>query len=129
MAKTIHTVLYDDVLDGSKIVTMDNCVCQLYDIKRDYDATKINVVSLTGIPYMQTPGQAVHRRITNVYCDTYEKRDALDNASNEGALVVIDWGGQIFRGYIEDKKISWRLDRNECGVARFTMVVKEVVDE
>ncbi len=38
MAKTIHTVLYDDVLDGSKIITMDNCVCQLYDIKRDYDA-------------------------------------------------------------------------------------------
>lgn len=37
MAKTIHTVLYDDVLDGSRIVTMDNCVCQLYDIKRDYD--------------------------------------------------------------------------------------------
>ena len=37
MAKTIHTILYDDVLDGSKIVTMDNCVCQLIDIKRDYD--------------------------------------------------------------------------------------------
>ena len=38
MAKTIHTVLYDNELDGSKIVTMDNCVCQLYDIKRDYDS-------------------------------------------------------------------------------------------
>lgn len=38
MAKTIHTILYDDVLDGSRIVTMDNCVCQLYDIKRDYDS-------------------------------------------------------------------------------------------
>jgi hypothetical protein len=38
MAKTIHTILYDDSLDGSRIVTMDNCVCQLYDIKRDYDA-------------------------------------------------------------------------------------------
>lgn len=38
MAKTIHTILYDDVLDGSKIVTMDNCVCQLYDIKRDYES-------------------------------------------------------------------------------------------
>lgn len=37
MAKTIHTILYDDVLEGSRIVTMDNCVCQLYDIKRDYD--------------------------------------------------------------------------------------------
>ncbi len=38
MAKTIHTILYDDTLDGSKIVTMDNCVCQLYDIKRNYDS-------------------------------------------------------------------------------------------
>lgn len=38
MAKTIHTILYDDVLDGSRIVTMDNCVCQLYDIKRDYES-------------------------------------------------------------------------------------------
>lgn len=39
MAKTIHTILYDDddVLDGSKIITMDNCVCQLFDIKRDCD--------------------------------------------------------------------------------------------
>jgi hypothetical protein len=38
MAKTIHTILYDDVLDGSKIITMDNCVCQLLDIRRDYDS-------------------------------------------------------------------------------------------
>ena len=38
MAKTIHTILYDDVLDGSKIITMDNCVCQLFDIRREYDS-------------------------------------------------------------------------------------------
>ena len=38
MAKTIHTMLYDDELDGSRIITMDNCVCQLFDIKRSYDA-------------------------------------------------------------------------------------------
>ncbi len=36
MAKTIQTILYDDVLDGSKIVTMDNCVCQLSVIRRGY---------------------------------------------------------------------------------------------
>ena len=42
MAKTIHTILYDDTLDGSKIVTMDNCVCQLYDIKRNYDSIRRN---------------------------------------------------------------------------------------
>lgn len=107
----------------------NNILGTVIGFKRDYDATKINVVSLTGIPYTQTPGQAVHRRITNVYCDTYEKRDALDNASNEGALVVIDWGGQIFRGYIEDKKITWKEWRDGHGVCRFTFVVKEVVDE
>ena len=38
MAKTIYTVLYDDVLEGSKGITMDNCVCQLFDIKRNYDS-------------------------------------------------------------------------------------------
>ena len=36
MPKTIHTILYDDVLDGSKIIEMDNCVCQLSVIKRGY---------------------------------------------------------------------------------------------
>lgn len=36
MAKTIHTILYDDVLDGSRIIEIDNCVCQLSVIKRGY---------------------------------------------------------------------------------------------
>lgn len=36
MAKTIHTILYDDVLDGSKIIEIDNCVCQLSVIRRGY---------------------------------------------------------------------------------------------
>lgn len=43
MAKTIHTILYDDVLEGSKNVTMDNCVCQLYDIKRDYEFIEVKL--------------------------------------------------------------------------------------
>lgn len=48
MAKTIHTILYDDVLEGSKNVTMDNCVCLLYDIKRGYDSIfKNNKVNLS----------------------------------------------------------------------------------
>ena len=36
MAKTIHTILYDDVLDGSRIIEIDNCVCQLSVIRRGY---------------------------------------------------------------------------------------------
>lgn len=97
--------------------------------KRDYESNKINVVSLTGIPYTQTPGLAVHRRITNIYCDTYEKRDAMDNACNDGALMIVDWKGQIFRGYIEDRRIVWKEWRDGHGVGRFTLIVKEVVDE
>lgn len=37
MAKIISTILYNDTVDGTKLVTMDNCVCQLYSITRDDD--------------------------------------------------------------------------------------------
>ena len=96
---------------------------------RQYESVKINTVSLEGIPYMQTPGVAIHKRLTNVFCDTYEKRDAMDTANNEGALMIIEWNGQTFRGFIEDKRINWKEWRDGHGVGRFTFVVKEVVDE
>ena len=35
MAKTIYTYLYNDDLNGSRIVSMDNCFCKLYKIQRD----------------------------------------------------------------------------------------------
>lgn len=34
MAKTIYTYLYNDDLNGSRIITMDNCFCKLYSIRR-----------------------------------------------------------------------------------------------
>lgn len=34
MAKTIYTYLHRDDLSGSRIVTMDNCFCRLYNIQR-----------------------------------------------------------------------------------------------
>lgn len=39
MAKTIHTILLNDTIAGSRIVSMDNCVCQLYIITRGDDHT------------------------------------------------------------------------------------------
>lgn len=39
MAKTIHTILLNDSIVGSRIVSMDNCVCQLYIINRGDDQT------------------------------------------------------------------------------------------
>lgn len=35
MATTIYTYLHSDDLNGSRIVSMDDCMCKLYNIKRD----------------------------------------------------------------------------------------------
>ena len=35
MATTIYTYLHKDDLNGSRIVSMDDCMCKLYNIKRD----------------------------------------------------------------------------------------------
>lgn len=35
MATTIYTYLHNDDLNGSRIVSMDDCMCKLYNVKRD----------------------------------------------------------------------------------------------
>ena len=35
MATTIYTYLHNDDLNGSRIVSMDDCMCKLYNIKRE----------------------------------------------------------------------------------------------
>ena len=35
MATTIYTYLHNGDLNGSRIVSMDDCMCKLYNIKRD----------------------------------------------------------------------------------------------
>lgn len=35
MARTIYTYLHNDDLNGSRYISMDDCMCELYDIKRD----------------------------------------------------------------------------------------------
>ena len=35
MARTIYTYLHNDDLNGSRIIFMDDCMCELYNIKRD----------------------------------------------------------------------------------------------
>jgi hypothetical protein len=37
MATTIYTYLHNDDLNGSRIVSMDDCMCKLYDIKIQED--------------------------------------------------------------------------------------------
>ena len=35
MATTIYTYLHNDDLNGSRIVSMDDCMCKFYNIKRN----------------------------------------------------------------------------------------------
>lgn len=83
MAKTIHTILYDDVLDGSKIVTMDNCVCQLYDIKRDYDALIRDVKEDLSKPALYILLNRENRKAYIGETDDFQQRIASHSAKKD----------------------------------------------
>lgn len=94
---------------------------------KKYTSQKITNIALDGTPYVQTTGTATDKRTVSVYCATKELRDAVDEASNEGALLIISgWKGQDIKGYVE-KDVTWKEWRDEHGVGQFTLMVKEVV--
>jgi hypothetical protein len=94
--------------------------------KKNPQPQKITVIALDGTPYMQNTGTATDKRIVYVYCDTEAKRIEMDDASNDGALISVEWRDDTLLGFIEDK-ISWREWKDEHGVGKFSMIVKEVV--
>ena len=99
------------------------------DCVKNYKAQKITNIALDGTPYVQQTGVATERRNIHVFCTTKEKRDYLDMASNNGGLLIVHgWKGKDIKGYIE-KDVTWREWKNESGVGKFTLIVKEVVDE
>lgn len=95
--------------------------------RRRFASRKIVNVSLTGMGYVQNTGMATERRDVHIYCDSYEKRNNVDNASNEGAVLDINWNDTTIRGYIE-KDVNWREWRDGHGVGSFTFLVKEVIE-
>lgn len=94
--------------------------------KQKYKSLKVTNTALDGTPYIQTTGKATERRDTSVFCDTPEKRINLDSASNTAALLDVTWRDVQYRGYIEGD-ITWNEWKDETGVGKFTLVVKEVV--
>ena len=91
-------------------------------------ALKISNTALDGTPYVQNPGKATDKRESAVFCDSYEKKHAMDEASNDGALLTVLWEGTTVRGYIENDSINWKEWRDGHGVGQFTLIVKEVVE-
>ena len=94
---------------------------------RKYESIKVNNKSLDGTIYQQTPGVATHKRNVVIFCDTYARRDATDQASNTGALLTVEWQGVTYKGYIE-KDVEWREWKDGHGVGAFVLLVKEVIE-
>ena len=94
--------------------------------KRSPQSRKISNTALDGTPYVQTTGTAVDKRAVAIYCDTPEKRYATDDASNDGALISVEWNNETLYGFI-DNDVTWREWKDEHGVGKFTFIVKEVV--
>ncbi len=107
----------------------NNTLGSVIECVKNYTSQKILNIALDGTPYVQTTGTAIDKRTVSVYCSTKESRDAVDDASNECALLVVTgWKGKNIKGYIE-KDVTWKEWHDEHGVGRFTLIVKEVVDE
>lgn len=92
-----------------------------------FKARKILTAALDGTPYMQTTGNPDQNKEVTIWCDTPEDRYATDEASNEGALVSVEWHGETFTGFINGD-IQWEQFRNERGAGTFTLLVKEVIE-
>ena len=95
--------------------------------KRTFKSLKITTKALDGTLYVQNPGRATEQRKVAAYCDTLEKREDLDTASNNGALLDITWGDKTYKGYIDDD-IKWKEWVDGHGVGSFNLNVKEVVE-
>ena len=94
--------------------------------KQRYTSLKITNIALDGTPYVQNTGSPIDRRDVYLFCPTVAKRNAVDEASNKGAVISVEWNNQTIRGYIE-QDVAWKEWKDGHGVGSFTMIVKEVV--
>ena len=94
--------------------------------KRQYESAKVANKALDGTQYLQTTGVAAETRAIALYCDTYARRCAMDNASNNGALISVEDRDGLLKGYVKED-VSWREFPDGHGVGIFELTVKEVV--
>lgn len=92
-----------------------------------FKSRKILTSALDGTPYIQVTGAPDQNKKVTIWCDSPEDRYATDEASNNGALLDVEWKEKTFRGYI-DGDIKWEQFRNERGAGTFTLLVKEVIE-
>lgn len=94
--------------------------------KRKPASHKVSISALDGTPYVQSTGEATDKRAVALYCDTFDRRIATDEASNDGALITVEWNDGTLYGYI-DGDVNWQEGKDEHGVGKFTLIVKEVI--
>lgn len=106
------------------IYTGSTNIGTLLNSKPQYSPKSIISEALDGSVYIQTPARATTRYILDIFCDTLEKREAVDTASNDGALITIDMADETQKtGYIEGA-VSWKEWDDGHGVGRLTMIAR-----
>ena len=94
--------------------------------KKKYASHKITNAALDGTPYIQTTGEATQYREVALYSATEAMRIAMDGASNDGALISVEWRDGTIKGFV-DGEVTWREWTDGHGVCKFVLLVKEVV--
>lgn len=82
-------------------------VCGIYGFDKALDANKIMTKLLDGSYHVQTVGTPAQYANIRIYAETLAQRDAADLAAAECAILIADWQGTSYAGYI-DGSISWK---------------------
>lgn len=99
-------------------------IAVLLNSKLQYNPKNIISEALDGSVYIQTPARATARYTLDIFCDTPEKREAVDEASNDGTLIKIEMVDETEKtGYIEGS-VSWKEWEDGHGVGRLTMIAR-----
>lgn len=98
-------------------------VATLLNATRKPTAQKVVLTAQDGTAYVQTTGYPIKKYEIACYCPTLADREAMDDACNEGAVVVITNEDETeISGYIEEKAVKWKEWRDGHGVGKFTLI-------
>lgn len=100
-------------------------VCSLLGFDKALDANKITSKLLDGSYHVQTVGTPAKYANIRVYAETLAQRDAADLAAAECAILIAEWQGKNYAGYI-DGSIDWTpfvTGKSAVGVCKFLIEV------
>lgn len=100
-------------------------VCSVLGFDKALEANKILSKLLDGSYHIQTVGTPAQYANIRIYAETLAQRDAADLAAAECAILIAQWKGTSYAGYI-DGSIDWTpfvTGKSATGTCRFLIEV------